>query len=78
MLKKQEELLKREEELARKEHEFLLATKGHIYTRNETVPEQPIMEAQKDSADRLTLLRDSFERGEITFEEYQEEKKKLW
>lgn len=78
LLKKQEELLKREEELARKEHEFLLATKGHIYTRNETVLEQPIMEAQKDSADRLTLLRDSFERGEITFEEYQEEKKKLW
>ena len=78
LLKKQEELLKREEDLARKEHEFLLATKGHIYTRNETVPEQPIMEAQKDSADRLTLLRDSFERGEITFEEYQEEKKKLW
>ena len=77
ILKRFEELQKREEILLQREHDFYLATQGHIYSNSKKQIE--IEENNKNSLNsQFDMLRNSFQNGEISFEEYQKEREKLW
>lgn len=77
--RKNKELQKREETLNQKEEEFKSATQGHIYS-NEHVNEN--IEHRMDDPNesiwvKLKRLKQRFDNGEITYEQYEQHRKKL-
>ena len=72
-------LLKKEEEITKKEEEFILATQGHIYTSDNIVVEDNNNEINENMSlsQKLKVLRNKFDNGEITYEEYQAKRKEL-
>ena len=77
--KLEKKLAEKEQEINNKEKEFLEATKEHIYSvdnidvKNNTVKiNQNLTISQK-----LKLLREKFDNGEITYEEYQLKRKEI-
>ena len=72
-------LAQKEQEINKKEKEFLEATKEHIYTADKI--ETPNQEIEIDEnlslTQKLKLLKEKFDNGEITYEEYQTKRKEL-
>lgn len=71
-------LNQKEKEINRKEQEFIKATKGHIYSSDKIVEDK-----QNDITENLTIsqkievFKSKFDNGEITYEEYQTQRKNL-
>lgn len=72
-------LAQKEEEIKRKEKEFIEATKEHIYTADkiETKKEEIEIDENLSLTQKLKLLKEKFDNGEITYEEYQTKRKEL-
>lgn len=72
-------LVRKEQELNQKEQDFLNATKEHIYTTNAIKANSQDFNIDKDLSltQKLKLLKDKFDNGEITYEEYQAKRKEL-
>ncbi len=76
--KRERELIQREQELYEKETIFKKATKGHIYSADaKPEVERLIITKEKTQYQKLKELRQQFENGEITKEEFEFERKKL-
>lgn len=77
--KKSKELQKREETLSQKEEEFKLATQGHIYSSEHIVENvDPTAENTTESTwVKLKRLKQRFDNGEITYEQYEQSRKDL-
>lgn len=78
--KLEKQLKAKEEELTNKEKEFLEATKDQMYSADDR---RNSIEQVEDEAEELTIsqkmkiLKDKFENGEITYEEYKAQRKDL-
>lgn len=70
-------LEQKEKELQQREKEFLEATKDHIYTSDNIQKIERQIEDEMTISQKLKLLKEKFECGEITYEEYQERRKEL-
>lgn len=78
-IKRVNNLEKKEEELKEKEAEFIEATKGHIYSSNANVVMESSENVQKegDTWQKLKALKQAYDNGEISYEEYNEKRKEL-
>ena len=72
-------LAQKEQEINKKEKEFLEATKEHIYTADkiETKKQEIEIDENLSLTQKLKLLKEKFDNGEITYEEYQAKRKEL-
>lgn len=70
---------KREAELAIKEAEFIEATKEHIYSSNPNIIVENPVNAPKEATawQKLKALKQSYDDGEISYEEYDIKRKEL-
>jgi hypothetical protein len=77
--KKHQELIKREEILSQKEAEFNEATQGHIYSAtHENTTVQEVVNEDTDSLwTKLNKLKQQFNNGKITYQEYEARRKEL-
>ena len=78
-LKKAENIEKREIELEKKQKEFEEATKGHIYSTQSSIDVNNIETINEtDTLDvKLKKLKKSFDNGEITYQEYKNQRDAL-
>lgn len=77
--KLEKKLAEKEQELNKKEKEFFEATKEHIYTNEKVLINNKGTETNKNLtiSQKLKLLREKFDNGEITYDEYQIKRKEL-
>ncbi len=77
--KLEKKLAEKEQEINKKEKEFLEATKEHIYTTDNVAIDNAEIEIDENLtiSQRMKLLREKFDNGEITYEEYQAKRKEL-
>ena len=77
--KKQKELLQREESLSQREQEFQAATQGHIYSSQHTTTDAQLEQSDEDISAwvKLKRLKQLYDNGEITYEEYARRRKEL-
>ena len=72
-------LAQKEQEINKKEKEFFEATKEHIYTTDkiETKKQEIKIDENLSLTQKLKLLKEKFDNGEITYGEYQAKRKEL-
>ena len=72
-------LAQKEKEINEKEKEFLEATKEHIYTAEKIEVNNNEIEIDENLSlsQKLKLLKEKYDNGEITYEEYQSKRKEL-
>lgn len=77
--KKEKELAKKEAEIIKKEKEFLEATKEHIYTidTNSINIHDAEINDTMTLTQKMKILKEKFNKGELTYEEYQEKRKEI-
>lgn len=76
--KLERQLKKKEKELIEKENEFKEATKGHIYSSSVIINEEKHNTSQeKTRYQKLKKLKEQYENGEITREEYNKKRNDL-
>lgn len=77
--KLEKKLAEKEQEINKKEKEFLEATKEHIYTTDNVAIDNAEIEIDENLtiSQKMKLLREKFDNGEITYEEYQAKRKEL-
>lgn len=77
--KLEKKLAEKEQEINKKEKEFLEATKEHIYTTDNVDIDNAEIEIDENLtiSQKMKLLREKFDNGEITYEEYQAKRKEL-
>ena len=77
--KKEKELAKKEAEITKKEKEFLEATKEHIYTidTNSINIHDAEINDTMTLTQKMKILKEKFNKGELTYEEYQEKRKEI-
>lgn len=80
LTKLEKNLEQREKSLNEREKSFLEATKDHIYTNDskDLIEESTLkIEENMSLLQKMSILRAKFDNGEITYEEYKEERKAL-
>lgn len=77
--KLEKKLAEKEQEINKKEKEFLEATKEHIYTTDNVAIDNAEIKIDENLtiSQKMKLLREKFDNGEITYEEYQAKRKEL-
>lgn len=72
-------LAEREREINAKEREFIEATKEHIYTASKVEVNNEDIEIDENLSlsQKLKLLKEKYDNGQITYEEYQSKRKEL-
>lgn len=77
--KKEAEIEKREKNLIEREKGFIEATKEHIYTEDklEVSNKTIVIDESLSLTKKLELLKEKFSSGEITYDEYQKQRKEL-
>ena len=77
--KLESKLAQREKEINEREKEFLEATKEHIYTTEKIEVNNREIEIDENLSlsQKLKLLKEKYDNGEITYEEYQAKRKEL-
>ena len=77
--KLEEKLTQKEKEINEKEREFIEATKEHIYTTDklEVKKQEIVIDENLSLTQKLKLLKEKFDNGEISYEDYQAKRKEL-
>lgn len=80
LAKKEKELITKERNLMYRIKEFEIATKGHIYNSNENVInyKKNNNEENLNKWEKLQKIKRKYEDGEISYDEYKEERDKLF
>jgi hypothetical protein len=83
LLKSKSKLEQKEEDLMRREQEFQRATQGHIYAASDTPvyfeTQRTAVETPKETSawEKMKQLKNAYENGEITYQEYSQKRKQL-
>lgn len=77
--KLEHKLAEREKEINEREKEFIEATKEHIYTASKVEVNNQDIEIDENLSlsQKLKLLKEKYDNGQITYEEYQSKRKEL-
>ena len=77
--KLESQLAEKEKEINKREKEFLEATKGHIYTGKKSAIKNESAEITDNMSltQKLKILKEKYDNGEISYEEYQQMRKGL-